>query len=79
MTIYTYELIFVIFFWFYLVTRMELTFGAIFYSAVVMMNSIKNLPRNCQGLGDKENRNDVLHFLRQNNFSIFFLQDTFYR
>ena len=31
---------------------------------------------NCQGLGGNEKRKDVMNFLKQKNYSIYFLQDT---
>ena len=31
---------------------------------------------NCQGLGDRIKRKDVLNYLKQKQFSIYFLQDT---
>ena len=31
---------------------------------------------NCQGLGNRQKRKDVFHYLRKKNYSIYFLQDT---
>ena len=31
---------------------------------------------NCQGLGNRRKRKDVFHYLRNKNYSIYFLQDT---
>ena len=39
-------------------------------------NSIKVLSANCQGLGSKEKRNDVLSFFKEQDASIICLQDT---
>ena len=40
------------------------------------MRNIKIASLNCQGLGDFRKRRDVLHFLREKQFSIYCLQDT---
>ena len=40
------------------------------------MDEIKICSLNCQGLGDPRKRRDVLHYLREKNFSIICLQDT---
>jgi hypothetical protein len=49
-------------------------------SAVVFpqqfLMSIKIISLNCRGLGSIEKRRDVLNFLKQKRFSIYFLQDT---
>ena len=31
---------------------------------------------NCQGLGNRQKRKDVFHYLRNKKYSIYFLQDT---
>jgi exonuclease III len=38
--------------------------------------SFSLLSLNCRGLGGIEKRRDVLNYLKQKNFSIYFLQDT---
>ena len=41
-----------------------------------MTDKIKLATLNCQGLGGKEKRKDVLNFLKQKKYSIYFVQDT---
>ena len=41
-----------------------------------MADKITIASLNCQGLGDRLKRKDVLNYLKQNQFSIYFLQDT---
>ena len=41
-----------------------------------MAEKITFISMNCQGLGDKAKRKDVLHFLKQKKHSIYLLQDT---
>ena len=40
------------------------------------MKELKIASLNCQGLGDNKKRRDVLHYLREKQFSIYCLQDT---
>lgn len=37
---------------------------------------LKILADNCQGLGDYKKRSDVLNYLKDKNYNIYFLQDT---
>ena len=41
-----------------------------------MNSTLKIISVNCQGLGNKQKRRDVFHFLREKKYSIYFLQDT---
>ena len=39
-------------------------------------NQLKILTVNCQGLGDKNKRRDVLNYLKGKKYNVYFLQDT---
>ena len=41
----------------------------------MMMDSLKIASLNCQGLGGTEKRRDVFHYLREKQYSVYFLQD----
>ena len=40
------------------------------------MNSIRILSMNCRGLAEQKKRRDVMHYIRNSNFNVVFLQDT---
>lgn len=40
------------------------------------MSNIQIFSMNCRGLGDQHKRRDILSFLKQSNYDVFFLQDT---
>jgi len=41
-----------------------------------MARDVTILSMNCRGLADVEKRNDVLHYLKKKNYSIYCLQET---
>jgi len=43
---------------------------------ILTMTSLKVLSCNCQGLGDFKKRRDIFHYIRKQQFSVYFLQDT---